>query len=79
MKNPITITITIDANGSVTMSPSTPTTKKKRKSKRRVKKTDTTYTDLWGKQWPIYESVQSGHKFILRKGKSGEYRHYIKK
>lgn len=76
MKKTITITLTISTSGKVSVS----TAGKQRKpyAKRRVRKTGTTYTDRWGKEWPIYET-KGGRKFAVRKSKNrSKYKHYIK-
>jgi hypothetical protein len=88
MGKTITFTITISDDNKVTVSginerivaaEKTKRKYKKRKGMKRVKKSDVTYTDMWGKEWPIYVT-HSGKEFIVRKKHRGsnKYKHYIK-
>jgi hypothetical protein len=76
MKKQITITILLDISSAKDISVVTKKVQR-RKQKRKVRKTDTNYTDRWGKEWPIYETT-NGKLFIVRNGRSGKYKHYVK-
>ena len=78
----ITITISDDNQIKVTKSPKEDAPKrtyKKRRGVKRVSKSDVTYTDMWGKEWPIYVT-HKGREFIFRTKRNGskKYKHYIK-